>query len=88
MVPITPQHASVPENKAAWQVLSNFDKPFVTAFSDNDPVTQGGDLQFQNVVPGAKGQAHVTLKGGHFLQEDSPDDIVAVIVGALKHGRT
>ena len=88
LVPITPQHASVAENKAAWQVLSNFDKPFVTAFSDNDPVTRGGDLQFQNLIPGAKGQAHVTLKGGHFLQEDSPDDIVAVIDGALKHSRT
>ena len=87
MVPITPQHASVAENKA-WQVLSNFDKPFVTAFSDNDPVTRGGDLQFQNLIPGAKGQAQPTLKGGHFLQDDSPDDIVAVIVGTLKNSRT
>ena len=69
-------------------MLSNFDKPFVTAFSGNDPVTRVGDLQFQNLIPGAKGQAHVTLKGGHFLQEDSPDDIVAVIVGTLKCSRT
>lgn len=69
-------------------MLSNFDKPFVPACSDNDLVTRGGDLQFQNVIPGAKGQAHVTPKGGHFLQDDSPDDIVAVIVGTLKNSRT
>ena len=26
----------------------------------------------QKRIPGAKDQPHVTLKGGHFLQEDSP----------------
>ena len=88
LVPITPQHASVAENNAAWKVLSSFDKPFVTAFSDNDPVTQGGERPFQKQIPGAKGQAHVTLKGGHFLQEDSPDDIVVLIDGGLQQSRT
>ena len=86
LVPITPQHPSVAENKAAWEVLSAFDKPFITTFSDNDPVTKGGDLVFQKFIPGTKGQAHVTLKGGHFLQEDSPDDIVALIDAAVKRG--
>lgn len=84
LVPITPQHASVTENLAAWRVLSAFDKPFITAFSDNDPVTKGADLVFQKRISGAKGQAHVTLRGGHFLQEDSPDEIVALIDGAIK----
>lgn len=88
LVPITPQHASVAENNAAWKVLTSFDKPFVTAFSDNDPVTRGGELPFQKLIPGAKGQAHVTLKGGHFLQEDCPDDIVALIDGGLQQSRT
>ena len=88
LVPITPQHASVAENNVAWKVLSKFDKPFVTAFSDNDPVTHGGERPFQKQIPGAKGQAHVTLKGGHFLQEDSPDDIVVLIDGGLQQSRT
>jgi len=87
LVPITPQHASVAENQAAWRVLSGFDKPFITAFSDNDMLTKGWDLIFQNRIPGTKGQAHVTLKGGHFLQEDCPDDIVSVIDGALMRSR-
>jgi len=83
LVPITPEHGSVAENKAAWAVLTGFDKPFVTAFSDADPITGGGDAVFQKLVPGAKGQPHVTLSGGHFLQEDCPADIVAVIEGVL-----
>ncbi len=87
LVPITPQHGSVAENKAAWQVLAQFSKPLVTAFSDSDPITHGGDEFFRNVVPGAKDQPHVTLRGAHFLQEDCPDDIVAVIEGVAARGR-
>ncbi|MFN3520738.1 MAG: haloalkane dehalogenase [Phenylobacterium sp.] len=79
LVPITPQHPSVAENLEAWKVLEAFDKPFVTAFSDADPVTKGADAPFQARVPGAMGQAHVTLRGGHFLQEDSPAEIAALL---------
>lgn len=79
LVPITPQHPSVAENKAAWRVLSAFEKPFMTAFSDNDMVTRGWDIALQQRIPGSKGQTHVTLRGGHFLQEDSPDEIVNLI---------
>lgn len=84
LVPITPDHASVAENKAAWSALERFGRPVVTAFSDGDPVTVGGEAIFQSRMPGAKGQPHVTLKGGHFLQEDCPDDIAAVIDGLIR----
>lgn len=84
LVPITPQHPSVAENQAAWQVLETFDKPFITAFSDGDAVTRGGEATFQARVPGAKGQPHVTLHGGHFLQEDSPAEIAAVLEGMIQ----
>ena len=87
LVPITPDHGSVDENKAAWVVLTQFDKPFVTAFSDADPITAGGDALFQKLVPGAKDQPHVTLSGAHFLQEDCPDDIVKVIEGVTARAR-
>jgi len=84
LVPITPSHASVAENQAAWAVLERFDKPFVTAFSDGDAVTRGGEAVFQARVPGAKDQPHVTLQGGHFLQEDSSAEIVEVIKGMVQ----
>jgi haloalkane dehalogenase len=80
LVPVTPQHASVAENKAAWAVLERFDKPFLTAFSDADPVTAGGERIFQARVPGAKGQPHRTIAGAkHFLQEDAPDELADII---------
>jgi len=84
LVPITPQHGSVAENKAAWKVLEKFIKPFLTAFSDSDPVTKGGDLIFHARVPGTKGQKHVTITdAGHFLQEDKPDEIADLIDGFI-----
>lgn len=85
LVPVTPEHASVAENKAAWEVLKTFDKPFLTAFSDKDMVTAGGEKVFQNLVPGAKGRKHTIIAGGgHFLQEDAPDELVAVIDGFIR----
>ncbi len=88
LVPVTPEHASVAENKAAWAVLEAFDKPFLTAFSDKDAVTSGGEKVFQARVPGAKGQKHTIIKGGgHFLQEDAPDELVEVIDAFIKETR-
>jgi len=84
LVPVTPEHASVAENQAAWEVLERFDKPFLTAFSDGDAVTKGMDLPLQARIPGAKGQPHVTLRGGHFLQEDSPAGIVDAVDGMIR----
>lgn len=84
LVPVTAEHAQVAENKVAWTVLERFEKPVVTAFSDGDAVTRGGEAPFQARVPGAKGQPHVTLSGGHFLQEDSPGEIVEVLDGMIR----
>ena len=72
LVPVTPNDPATEANRAAWKVLEKWDKPFLTTFSNGDPVTRGGDKYIQDRIPGAKGQPHVTLTGGHFLQEDSP----------------
>lgn len=80
LVPVTPEHASVAENKAAWQALERFDKPFLTAFSDSDAVTKDGEVVFQKRVPGAKGQPHRNIKNaGHFLQEDASSELSDMI---------
>ena len=85
LVPVTSAHASVAECKQAWEVLARFEKPFLTAFSDRDPITRGGDRAFQQRVPGAKGQPHTTIRrAGHFLQEDQPAEIANIIDAMVK----
>jgi haloalkane dehalogenase len=85
LVPITPEHASVAENKAAWEVLGRFAKPVLTCFSDKDAVTHGGEKVIIERIPGAKSQPHTIIKGGgHFLQEDAPEELSALIIDFLK----
>src|SRR5271156_4587062 len=71
LVPVATDDPARPANLAAWEVLEGFDKPFLTAFSDGDPITAGSDRILQARIPGAKGRPHTTITGGgHFLQED------------------
>lgn len=77
-VPLGP-NVAVPDQKAAWAVLERFEKPFLCCFSDRDPITRDGAAQFLARVPGARGMAHRSLHGGHFIQEDDPQDFVAAI---------
>jgi haloalkane dehalogenase len=84
LVPTRPDDPASAANRAAWEVLARFGKPFLTAFSDGDPITGGGDRVFQKLVPGARGQAHVTLSGGgHFLQEDVGPELAQVVIEFL-----
>jgi haloalkane dehalogenase len=81
LVPAQPDDAAAPANRQAWEVLRGWKKPFLTAFSDGDPVTRGGERVFQKLVPGAQGQPHVTIAGaGHFLQEDKGEECARVVI--------
>ena len=65
-------------NRAAWDVFREWKKPFLTAFSDKDAITRGGERVFQSIVPGAAGREHPTIAGaGHFLQEDAGPELAA-----------
>lgn len=83
LVPVTPDDPASPANRKAWEVLEKWEKPFLTTFSNGDPITRGGDKYMQKRVPGAKGMPHVTLRGGHFLQEDSPEEFAEAVVGVV-----
>ena len=74
------ENVAVPDQKAAWESLENFDKPFTCAFSNRDPITRGGDRLFKDRVPGAARGLHRTLKGHHFIQEDDPQGFVEAIL--------
>ena len=85
LVPLFPDDPAIPDHEAAWTVLATFDKPFLTAFSDGDPVTRGGEKAFQERVAGAKGVAHVTIHGaGHFLQEDKGEEVAQAILDFVR----
>lgn len=71
---------AVPDQQQAWTVFERWDKPFLCCFSDGDPITRGGESRFIGRVPGTAGQAHRTLHGGHFIQEDDPEGFVAAIL--------
>ncbi|MDP3516176.1 MAG: haloalkane dehalogenase [Pseudohongiella sp.] len=68
-------------NAHAWIVLEQWQKPFITAFSDGDPITAGGDTAFQRRIPGALTQPHVTIRGaGHFLQETHGPELAELMI--------
>lgn len=84
LVPTQPNDPASPANRKAWESLREWRKPFLTAFSDSDPVTRGGERPFQKLVPGAQGQPHVTIAGaGHFLQEDKGEECARVVIDFL-----
>jgi haloalkane dehalogenase len=80
LVPTSPSDPAAAANKAAWATLEAFDRPFLTAFSDSDPITAGGERVFRSRVPGAQGRDHATIAGaGHFLQEDAGPTLAKVV---------
>lgn len=85
LIPQSPDMAGAADNVAAWSVLRHFDRPWLNAFSDGDPITRGGDQLIKDTVPGTKGQPHTTIEGaGHFLQEDKGPELATVVVAWLR----
>jgi haloalkane dehalogenase len=80
LVPTSVDDPATTANRKAWETLRGWTKPFLTAFSDKDPITRGGDRAFQTEVPGCAGQPHTTIEGGgHFLQEDRGEQLADVV---------
>lgn len=88
LVPTTPDNPASEANRAAWEALKLWRKPFLTTFSNRDPITRGGERVFQKAVPGAHGQAHVVIKNaGHFLQEDKGPELAEIIIRLIRGSR-
>jgi haloalkane dehalogenase len=85
LVPTTPDDPAAAANRAAWQRLAAWDKPFLAAFSDRDPITGGMAPILTRTIPGAAGIEHPVIEGaGHFLQEDAGERLGEVIAAFLR----
>ncbi len=85
LVPTTPDDPESEANRRAWESLERFDRPFLTAFSDGDPITRGADRVLQARIPGAAGMPHTTIGGaGHFLQEDKGEELARVVLDFIE----
>jgi haloalkane dehalogenase len=84
-VPVTPDMPGAVENAAAWAVFEQWQKPFLTSFSDGDPITRGNERQFQARIPGAHNQNHTIIEGaGHFIQEPKGEEWARLIIDFLR----
>ncbi len=81
LVPTSPDDPAAARNRAAWAALGEYDRPFLCAFSDSDPITGAAEPVLRGHVRGAAGLDHVTIVGGgHFLQEDQGPRLAEVVV--------
>jgi haloalkane dehalogenase len=85
LVPTRPDDPASEMNRQAWGKLERFERPFLCAFSDSDPITKGSDRIFREIVPGCRDQKHATIEGGgHFLQEDRGEQLADVVAEFIR----
>ncbi|MFX1376735.1 MAG: haloalkane dehalogenase [Promethearchaeota archaeon] len=88
MPSLVPISTDDPEHKANKNAIDKFRKwknPFLTAFSDSDPITSGGQRFWQKHIPGAIDQKHIIIQNaGHFVQEDKGPELAEIIIEFIK----
>lgn len=85
LVPVEDGMDGIEQNKQAWEGLASFDKPFLTLFGADDPVTAGLGGTLAERIAGAKGMPHAILETcGHFCQEDRPVELAQGVIDTAK----
>jgi pimeloyl-ACP methyl ester carboxylesterase len=71
--------------RAAWESMKTFEKPFLTIFGELDVIIGHKRIQDKliNNIPGAKGQSHDRLPGGHFIQESLGEEMATRLVNFI-----
>ena len=80
LVPVEFDDPESAKNRAAWEKLAQWKKPFLTIFGTHDNIMKGAEKVFQQIVPGAKGENHHFLEAGHFIQEEKGEELAQAIV--------
>jgi haloalkane dehalogenase len=75
LVPTSPTDPAIPANRAAWQALGRWEKPFLAIFGQRDPILGRADGPLIKHIPGAAGQPHARINASHFIQEDSGPEL-------------
>lgn len=87
LIPQSPDNPASADNQRAWASSEDFDRPFLCALSDMDPIAAGSDVALRERIRGAAGQPHTTMRGGgHFLQEDLGPELASVVVAWTTSG--
>lgn len=85
LVPIAPDFEASPTLRSALSEIGKWTKPALVMFSDQDPVTKGGDVFMRKTIPSAKDEPEITIEGaGHFLQEDKGEEIAEHIAAFIE----
>ncbi len=84
LVPFAEDDPAMPEQRRAWAGLGRFEKPFLTVYGAGDPILGKADKPLQAHVPGAEGQPHERIPGGHFIQEDQGPELATRIIELVR----
>ncbi|MGH3533557.1 MAG: haloalkane dehalogenase [Pseudonocardiaceae bacterium] len=85
LVPTAPDDPAADANRAAWARLGQWERPFLVAFGDSDPITGPMGPILARHVPGAQHVEHPVLTGaGHFLQEDAGPELAEHVIAFVR----
>jgi haloalkane dehalogenase len=80
LVPYLPDDPESLKNMKAWEILSEWNKPFLTIFGSEDTIMKGAEKLFKSIIPGCEGQLHGTLHAGHFIQEEMGEELAEAVI--------
>ena len=73
---------SLEAQKKAREFFKKSDKPFLSVFAGDDPVTNGIEKDVLEMAPNAKSAPHIG--GGHFFQWTRPKQLSDVLINFMK----
>ena len=83
LVPIRPDHTGAYENRRAIERLRTLRLPVLLPWADGDPITAAAEEHLRSIFPNVA--PPVVIRGaGHFLQEDSGEEIAEKILSWMK----